>query len=59
MKKLFDACGITVDDPTNLPWYLKASNTDEEEIFLGREEEILMNDVEDINKVMLDNIFVG
>ena len=58
MKKSFDICDITVDDPTNLSCYLKASSADEE-IFLGGEEEILVSDVEDIEDAMLDNIFVG
>ena len=59
MKKSLDACGITVDDPRNLACYLKASNADEEEIVLGGEEEILVNDVEDMYDAMFGNNFVG
>ena len=59
MKKTFDICGLTVDDPTNLSCYLKASNVDDEEICLYREEEILMNDVEDVDDAILDNNLFG
>ena len=38
-----------MDDPTNLSCYLKASNAEDEELFLYGEEEILMNEVENID----------
>ena len=59
VKKSFKICSITMDGPTNLSCYLKASNADDEEIFLCGEEEILMNDIEEMDDVMLDNILVG
>ena len=57
MKKSFDICDITVDDPTKVSCYLKASNANNQEIFPSGEEEILMNDAE-VENAMLDNILV-
>ena len=58
VKKSVNICGITVDDPTNFSCYFKASNADDEEIFLDGDEEITMNDLEDIENAMLGSIFV-
>ena len=59
MKKSFNIYDITVDDPTNLSCYLKASNADDEEVCLYGGEEIPVNEVENIGDAMLDNIFCG